>query len=62
MKVHPVGTELFNAGGQTERRDETMHLKSVTHAGDTRVVIYRIVTYTSSEVRQKGDVVLVYFS
>jgi len=53
---------LFHAGGQADRHDGAMHLKTVTHAVDTRVVIYRIVTYISSEVRQKGDVVLLYFS
>ena len=62
MEVHRVGTELFHAGGQMDRHNESMHLKTVTHAVDTRVVIYRIVTHASSEVRQKGDVVLLYFS
>jgi hypothetical protein len=46
MQVHRVGAELFHAGGQTDRHEESMHLKTVTHAADTRVVIYRIVTYT----------------
>jgi len=57
-----VGVDLFHTDRQKDRRDEAMHLKIVTHAVDTCVVIYRIVTYTSSEVRQKGDVVLIYFS
>jgi hypothetical protein len=62
MEVHGLGAELFCAGGQTDRHDETMHLTTVTRAADTSVIIYRIVTYTSSEVRQKGDVVILYFS
>ena len=57
-----MGVDLFHTDRQKDRRDEAMHLKIVTHAVDTCVVIYRIVTYTSSEVRQKGDVVLIYFS
>jgi len=62
MEVHRVGVELFHAGGQTDRHDEAMQIKTVTHALDTPVIIYRTVTYTSSEVRQKEDVVLVYLS
>jgi hypothetical protein len=54
-----VGAELFHAGGQTDRHDEAMHLTTVTNAVDTRVIIYRIVKNSWSEVRQKGDMVLV---
>lgn len=35
MEVHRVGSEFFHAGGQTDRHDEAMHLKTVTHAVDT---------------------------
>jgi hypothetical protein len=52
VAVHRVGAELFHADRQMDRHDEAMHLKVVTHVVDTRVIIYRTVTYTLSEICQ----------
>ena len=35
-------TKLSHAGEEKGRHDEAMHIKSVTHAADTRVIIYRL--------------------